>query len=172
MNEIDVLARQTEDAYQWTNKLLHSIPKEKWEQIPEILNTNVSWQTGHLIVSFYFHSVMVITGHKMDILQTVPMKEYGTLYTDAGPLLSLGKISPEILMEKLLFMQEQSLETIRSLPVEALDEVLVPGPFIHPIAHTKREALDWNVKHTMWHCGQLGILKRIVDQRYDFGLRK
>ena len=172
MNEIDVLARHTEDAYQWTNKLLRSIPYERWENIPEVMETNVSWQTGHLVVSFYFHSVMVITGHRMDILQTIPMKEYGALYTDAAPVLSQGKISPETLMEKLLFMQEQSLETIRSLSPEALDEELIKGPFAHPIARTKREALDWNIKHTMWHCGQIGILKRIVDQRYDFGLRR
>jgi hypothetical protein len=40
----------------------------------------------------------------------------------------------------------------------------------HPIAKNKYEALDWNIKHTMWHCGQLGILKRIIDKRFDFGL--
>ncbi|WP_216824389.1 hypothetical protein [Emticicia sp. TH156] len=36
---------------------------------------------------------------------------------------------------------------------------------------TKFEALDWNIKHTLWHCRQIGLLKRVVDKRYDFGLR-
>ncbi len=48
---------------------------------------------------------------------------------------------------------------------------LEPTPVAHPVAKTKFEAIDWNIKHTMYHCGQIGILRRIVDKRYDFGLR-
>jgi len=42
----------------------------------------------------------------------------------------------------------------------------------HPLAKTKFDALDWNVKHTMWHCGQLGILVRIAGERFNFGMRR
>ncbi|MCE7059373.1 hypothetical protein [Dyadobacter sp. CY343] len=31
--------------------------------------------------------------------------------------------------------------------------------------------IDWNIKHTVYHCGQIGILSRIVEKRFDFGLR-
>ena len=34
------------------------------------------------------------------------------------------------------------------------------------------EALEWNINHTMYHCGQIGVLKRVVDARYDFGLQR
>jgi len=42
----------------------------------------------------------------------------------------------------------------------------------HPIAKNNFEALDGNIKHTLWHCGQLGILKRVLNERFDFGLTR
>lgn len=31
-------------------------------------------------------------------------------------------------------------------------------------------ALSWNIKHTMWHCGQIVMLKRIIDKPHNFRL--
>lgn len=115
---------------------------------------------------------MVIVGHQMELVQEVPLKEYAKLFTDAAPVHALGKTAPKTLQRQLYQVEQKSLAIIRALPPADLDSGLVPTPVPHPIAKTKFEALDWNVKHTMWHCGQLGILKRIVHERYDFGLRK
>jgi hypothetical protein len=41
MNTVQLLAKQTDDAYGWTNKLLHSIPQEKWDVLPEVAGTTV-----------------------------------------------------------------------------------------------------------------------------------
>ncbi|WP_248480271.1 hypothetical protein [Spirosoma liriopis] len=68
-------------------------------------------------------------------------------------------------------MQQKSLAILASLQDWELDQPLELTPTAHPIATTKREAIDWNIKHTMYHCGQLGLIKRVVDQRHDFGLR-
>jgi hypothetical protein len=69
-------------------------------------------------------------------------------------------------------MQGRSLEIIKELAPENLHAALEPTRIPHPIAKTKFESLDWNIKHTMYHCGQIGILKRVVDKRYDFGFRR
>jgi hypothetical protein len=172
MTAIEILAKQTEDAYFWTNKLISSIPHDKWDRIPVTMETNVTWQAGHLIMSFYYHSIMVIAGHQMDILQKIPLKEYGKLFTDAAPENSLGKINPKELQKQLMLMEQKSIDVIRALSEKDLENKLEPSEIPHPIAKNKFDALDWNIKHTMWHCGQIGILKRIVDERYDFGLRK
>jgi hypothetical protein len=172
MNQVDFLAKQTEDAYNWTNKLLHSIPHDKWDVLPGVIESTVSWQVGHLIMSFYYHTVMVITGHLKDVFPVVPLQQYDKLFTNSNPKDSIGKTNPHELQEHLLFIQRKSIAVIRSLREADLDQPLVAGPTPHPIATIKLEAIDWNIKHTMYHCGQLGILKRIVDQRYDFGLRK
>lgn len=171
MIEVQILTRQTEAAYDWTNKLIKSIPFESWEIIPEVIQTCISWQVGHLIVSQYFHSIMVIVGHQMDILQQIPMKDYDELFTKASPRKSIGKIQPDLLSDQLNIIQQKSISIVTSLTLNELESKLEPTHLIHPIAKIKREAIDWNIQHTMYHCGQIGILKRIVDERYDFGLR-
>ncbi|MEK6479682.1 DinB family protein [Catalinimonas sp. 4WD22] len=172
MNTVELLARQTEGAYDWTNQLLTGIPHDRWDIMPDIMESTISWQAGHLIMSFYFHSVMTIVGHQPDIMEEVPLREYATLYTNAAPSGARGKVSPQQLHEHLMLMESKSLEVIRALSPEDLEQPLEPTRTPHPIAKTKFEALDWNIKHTMWHCGQLGMLKRVVHERYDFGLQK
>jgi hypothetical protein len=171
MDQITMLAKQTESVYTWTNKLLLSITHEKWNVTPDIIESNIKWQTGHLIVSVYYHSIMVIVGHRMDILQHVHLKEYSALFTNAAPANVSGKTKPEQLQQHLLFMQQQSIEVIRSLSPAGLEAALAPVQPAHPIAKNKLEALEWNIQHTMWHCGQIGLLKRVIDKRFDFGLQ-
>ena len=172
MEQIKILARQTQDAYDWVNKIIRSIPVIKWEHIPEVVDTNVTWQIGHLAVSFYFHSIMVIKGHQTEILKNIPLKAYDALFTNALPVYSIGKTEPEKLFEDYIYMQQESIEMIKSLSDADLEMPLEFTSVPHPIARTKFEALDWNIKHTMWHCGQLGILKRVIDSRFDFGLKR
>ena len=170
MDQITILARQTESAYTWTKKLLVSIPHEKWDNTPEVVESNISWQTGHLIVSLYYHSILVIAGHQMDILQQVPLKEYSQHFTNALPANARRKTKPEQLLAHLLFMQQRSIAVIKSLSPAGLEASLAHVQPPHPIAKNKLEALEWNIHHSMWHCGQIGLLKRVIDKRFDFGL--
>lgn len=171
MDQITILARQTESTYAWTNKLLLGIPHEKWDTTPDVIASNISWQTGHLIVSLYYHSILAIAGHQMDMLQQLPLKEYSQHFTNAAPLDVKGKFKPDHLQAHLLFMQQRSLEVINALSATDLDAELMPVQPQHPIAKKKGEALEWNIQHTMWHCGQVGLLKRVVDKRFEFGLQ-
>lgn len=168
-HQIEMLSRQTQNVYDWTNKLLNTIPFHLWDITPEILSSNIIWQAGHLVISFYYHSIIVIKGHQMDLLQKIPMKDYATLFDKADPLSSVGKMDPKIIYDHLLIVQQRSIDVIRSLSLEDLQNDLEPSQLVHPVAKTKLEALEWNLNHTMWHCGQIGMIKRIIDTRYDFG---
>jgi hypothetical protein len=172
MEQIKILTKQTQDAYNWANKIIRSIPASKWDHIPEVVETNVTWQIGHLTVSFYFHSIMVIKGHQTPILKKIPLKAYDALFTNALPVYSIGQAEPEKLFEDFIYMQQESMAMIKSVSDEDLEMPLEVTEVPHPIARSKFEALDWNIKHTMWHCGQLGILKRVIDSRFDFGLKR
>jgi hypothetical protein len=83
----------------FTNKLTKTVPYEKWDNIPEIIQTNISWQVGHLIMSHYFHS----------IIKKIPIKDYDELFTKASPENSVGKIDPALLSEQLNMVQQKSL---------------------------------------------------------------
>lgn len=167
--KIEILKGQTQNSYDWTNKLLESIPFDAWEITPEVIETNVSWQAGHLILSTYYHSINVIAGHQRDVLQAIPMKRYAALYTNSEPEKAAGAVDPEVLLDQLSLIQNKSIEIISSLSDDDLKSELEPTRMKHPIATNKFEAIDWNIKHTMWHCGQISILKRIVHERFDFG---
>jgi hypothetical protein len=172
MNQVEILLKQTEDTYGWVNRLIASIPYDQWDIIPEVIQTNVTWQVGHLMMSFYFHSVMVIEGHQMDIIRQIPLKDYDEIFTVGNPENAVGKYKPDQLMKELMLVEQKSLEIIESLSDHDLSMPLHPTSVTHPVASNKFEALDWNIKHAMWHCGQLGILKRTVHERYDFGLKR
>lgn len=170
MNQIDLLVFQTKDAYHWTNALIAPIPHDAWYETPRVVKSNVAWQVGHLILSVYYHSIIVISGHKMEILKAIPMKEYSALFKNVSPSHEISKISVGELTEQLLFIQNESINSIRSLTSENLSDGLETSPMPHPVAKNKLEALDWNIKHTMWHCGQLALLRRIVHEQFDFNM--
>lgn len=172
MTQLELLRWQTDNAYSWTNKLLNSIPFEKWDLVPDTVESSISWQAGHLIMSFYFHSIMVVAGHQKDILQRIPLREYDGLFTDGSPHDAIKKVDPQVLFDHLKLMQQKSVEVINDLSEDDLGRDLMPSPTQHPIAKNKLEAIDWNIKHTMWHCGQIGMIKRVVDQRFNFGLKR
>lgn len=172
MTNLEILTQQTESVYDWTRKLIETIPFDQWEIIPDMVESNISWQVGHLIMSHYYHSVMVIVGHQMDVIQKIPLKNYDELFTNALPRNSVGKTNPSDLLNQLKIVQQRSISIIKTLTSADLESNLEPTPTPHPIAKTKFEAIDWNIKHTMYHCGQIGVIKRIIDERYDFGLKR
>jgi hypothetical protein len=171
MNEITILARQTSNTYNWVNRLLAAIPFEQWEETPDVINSNITWQAGHLVVSFYFHTIMVVKGHQMDVLQQMPMKEYSDWFTRSGAADARGKVASEKLLADVALMQVKSLAVMASLNDAALDNPLVPI-LPHPVARTIREALEWNVQHTMWHCGQIGTISRALGRPYTIVLQE
>ncbi|UUC44086.1 DinB family protein [Flavobacterium cerinum] len=171
MKETEILLRQTENVYKQTNTLLQSVPYEKWDIMPDIMETTVNWQVGHLIVSHYYHSVWVIIGMQTDLLQTLPLKKYGVYFTSGSPNDSIGRFNPNELFRDLVFIQQKSIEILSQLSDDILEFPLEPTGFPHPIAKNKREAIEWNIQHTGYHCGQLGMLIRVINKRFDYGLR-
>ena len=173
MTAIETLAKQTIDANLWVEKLIANIPEEQWTDTPEGIQSNISWQIGHLIISIYYHTILVIKGHQPEIFQKVPIKEYADLFTVASiPTIAADKSAPSELKSHYAIITEASIKTIKSLSEEELNHKLVPGEVEHPVAKTKFEALDWNIKHTMWHCGQIATLKRVLGVSHIFELKK
>ena len=170
MNRLSLLTDQTVNTYEWTNRILRSIPVELWDTIPSGIETTVSWQAGHLMMSYLYHTILCIQGPPMTLFTKIPAREYSVWYVKASQKLSVGKTSPLVLREHLSMVEEYSLATLRSLNDADLDLPLESTQMKHPIATTKFGAIDWNIKHTMYHCGQLGLLKRAIHERFNFGI--
>ena len=169
MNTIQLLHRQTEDAYHWANSLIQKVADTKWSISPPTLETNMNWQVGHLLLSNYYHSIMCIRGHQMGLLKQMPMKDYSEYFDTSSPSKLPTDIHSKELFDHLVLVQGASLKMINTLTEAELTHPLVPTQTPHPIAKTKYEAIDWNIKHSMWHVGQIAILLRVLEERYDFG---
>src|SRR5689334_9369441 len=109
MTKLEILTQQTESVYDWTHKLIETIPFDKWDLVPEIVESTISWQVGHLIMSHYYHAVMVIAGHQRDVIEKIPLKYYDELFTNALPKNSVGKTNPGELLNQLTIVQQKSI---------------------------------------------------------------
>lgn len=174
MNVIDLLIKQTQDAHIWTNKLINSIPMKNWDDTPDTLASNVSWQVGHLIISENYHGILVVKGFDEEILKKIDLRALNLSFGHGSePKDVIGNSNPKLLKDQLLFSQRKVIETINALPSKDLQQdVLQPVPQKHPVAETKLEAISWNIKHTMWHCGQIASIKRLIHGGYDYGIPK
>ncbi len=174
MTVIDALIKQTQVAHSWTNKLIDSVPKKHWDDTPDTLASNISWQVGHLVISEYYHAILVITGFDEEITEKIDLREHNQKYGyDSVPLNQVGTTSHEVLQEQLHFMQNKVITNISGLTLSDLEgKVEEPIKQKHPVAITKFDAVSWNIKHTMWHCGQMATIKRLIHGGYDFGLQK
>lgn len=174
MTVLDVLIKQTKDAHIWTNKLIDSVPFEHWEDTSPDLASNISWQVGHLIISEHYHAILVVTGFDEEITSTINLRAHNERFGyDSAPKDLIGQTSPKDLKKLLLFMQQKVIKNISSLNLRDLESnVEQPIKQKHPVATTKLEAISWNIKHTMWHCGQIASIKRLIHGGFDFGLPK
>ncbi len=161
MTRIEFIDEQMTVARNRTKNLIKSIPDSSWYTIPEVIESNIAWQIGHLIVSQNYNGIIVVAGLNKRIFEQVPLKEYAQLYGFGSKADTKGP-SPEDLRKQLDFVDDLVREQLNQLDEDELDQPLVPSRFPHPFAKTKYEALTWNFGHEMWHAGQIAMIKRIV----------
>ncbi len=172
MTAKDLLLDQTASSHRWIEKLIDHVPAAKWGICPAGLNTSLKWQVGHLVLSQHYHAVMVIAGPQKDLLAQVPVKMYSEYFVFGDRIGEVdARFTPAQLRTSLRLVQEKALWTIGQLANDELAGPLFPRPVPHPVATTKAGAISWNVKHNMWHCGQIGMLARAMGHPFDFKLK-
>ena len=77
----DLLINQTKDANNWTNKLITDIDSEKWFITPEVLESNIAWQLGHLTLSQYYYTIVLVTGPNKEFAEKINLKKYSGLFS-------------------------------------------------------------------------------------------
>ena len=148
---------------QLTLKILRETPFEIWDETPPIIESNIAWQVGHLIVSQYYHSIAVISGPNWDIFKEVPLTVYFPIYSMMTKSTSNEiQPKPETLLRELEIINNYATSQFDTLKDADLDNFLEPTKMKHPIAKIKYEALTWSFRHEMWHLGQISTLKRVL----------
>jgi hypothetical protein len=161
--KINFIREQNRLTREQTIKILSETPHEIWYETPDVFQSNIAWQVGHLIVSQYYHAIAVITGPNLALFDDVPLKDYFPIYSMfTTSVINDLKPSPDKLLMELDLVDKYADKQLDTLSDRDLDKPLEPTRFPHPIAKTKYEALTWNFKHEMWHLGQISTLKRIL----------
>ncbi len=169
MNQlVNLLKNQTLDSHQWVDKLISDFPENKWFESEEVLSTNIAWQIGHLTLSIYYYNVVLIGCPQEDIANKIDLNRYSDFFVNGSKINEIQKhFTKETILENWIFLKSKSIEFISKLCDKDLESEIYKLPKEHPFAKTNLDAISWNIKHTMWHCGQIATLKRIIDKPFD-----
>jgi len=159
---VTVLKAQINLAKQKTDQFISEIPEHKWTETPDIIQTNMNWQIGHIILANYLHGIASISGPNEEFRRMVDVKNLISFY---GP-----KSNPTLSSEtkpthaKLIEIYEFTMSKISEIMDSMTDEDLPKHTEVpNPTVKTKYEALMWLSQHQSWHNGQIALLKRVLD---------
>jgi len=172
MNYIsELLKTQTIDTYHWVEKLIADIAHEKWFDTPEILESSFAWQLGHLTLSQYYYTVVLVKGPQKDFAESIHLKKYSEFFAKGQKKKELASnVSVQELLGNWQAMKALTIETLSNIQDIDLQNETFKMPKPHPFVVTIENSISWNIKHNMWHCGQMAMLKRVVDTPLNLGI--
>ena len=149
-------------------RLWQDIPENQWHETPAGLDTNLTWQVGHLLISQYFAPVVTVFGSQADIKEQLPIKEYAMLFglgSDPSQSQQFSR-SRETLLADLDLVEARTLALLDDYDFTKLGEEPLRA---HPVGTTQQACLDWSIQHEMWHAGQLAMLRKALGHSSVFG---
>lgn len=164
MDVIEVIKEQIISVKKKTDNLITVIDLQDWEISPKILETNMNWQMGHLILANYLHGIASVSGANPKIRERINMQNFIKYYgPNSTPNLFLDE-KPK--SEELLNLYEFVFEMIDlELSTFKIEDLKQPTEIPNPSAKTKYDALTTLINHQSWHNGQIAILNRILGNK-------
>jgi len=162
MNTIELIKDQIISVKEKTDSFIRTIELKKWNISPDILETNMNWQIGHLILANYLHGIASISGANEKVRERINMQNFIKFYgSNSTPNLFLNeKPKNEEMLKLYEFIFELIFLEISKVKIEELNSVTeIPNPS----AETKYEALTTLFKHQSLHNGQIAILNRVLS---------
>lgn len=162
MNRIEMIKEEIRLVKHQTDKLIKDIPTDQWLASPNVLDTNVNWQIGHVFLANYLHGIASITGPNETIRTQVNIPDYIKFYGLKSDPTQYESEKPS--KEDLLNVYELGYELIFK-GIDALEDSDLDKPTAipNPAVKTKYEALMWMFKHQAWHNGQIAMLNRVLN---------
>jgi len=160
---LNTLREQISSTKEKTDQLIADISTENWLTTPDVLNTNLNWQIGHIILANYLHGIASISGSSAELKEKINVSNYIKFYGLKSIPSAFQKEKPtaEELLEIYEFTLTLVFKNIDLMTEAELDEqTAIPNPAVK----TKYEALKWLSHHQSWHNGQIAMLRRVLNQ--------
>jgi hypothetical protein len=161
-SRLDIAIRRIETAREYTETLLEGLTEEDWFWQPEGLTTHIAWQVGHLAMAQYGLTLFRQRGRQpidLDLMSGRFRKQFSR---GSSPAAS-ADLSPSVEEIRNVFdrVHAQALAELPTFDEASLDETIDPPYSGFP---TKFGALLFAVDHEMLHCGQIGMLRRLMGK--------
>ncbi len=147
-------------ARDYTNNLLVDVKEDEWFRMPTEGVTHLAWQMGHLAIAQYTLAIFRLRGTVPSDAELIP-SAYAKLFGRSSVPDPDPAIYPPVdeIRARFNAVHARALEEIGRYTEEAL---AAPVETPHRLFTTKIGAITWAPMHEMLHCGQIGLLKRLL----------
>lgn len=161
MKALQLIKEQILKSKEKTDQLIKNIPSSKWNTTPSVLNTNMNWQIGHLILANYLHGIASLSGANEKVRKKIDLPNFIKFYGPKSTPIEFQEEKPthQELIELYEFVFDLILKELETL---STDSLLQPTEIPNPSAATKYDALITLFTHQYWHNGQIAILNRVL----------
>ena len=159
---VDVAIRQIEFARRYMLQLIADVDDVDWYTIPPGSVSHIGWQVGHLAMAQYGLTMLRIRGKEPSDADFISNDFMRTFKKGSIPVADATVYPrPQEIRDCLAAVHQQALVELPKYTDQEL-EVQLPEP--HAAFDTKLGSLFFCHAHEMMHCGQIGMLRRMLGK--------
>jgi len=161
MSRLSEALEQLDFARRYTLERVDTVPLEDWFTIPAGGVSHVAWQVGHLAATEYrlcLERLRPRTAADEDLIPDAMLTQFArTSQPDA-----VTGFAAEQIRDAFDAVHAQVMKELPTYPDADLDR---PPLKPHPLFNTRIAGLRYTPLHEMIHCGQIGMLRRMLGQK-------
>ena len=159
---LSIAIKQIESARAYTKTMLADLTPEDWYFVPDPPVSHIAWQVGHLAMAEYGLCLFRQRGRQEVDSELMSGKFRKLFMKGTMPSDDSGDYpQPEEILTVLDRVHEQALLEMPAFDGAGLDEPLEMPYFGFP---TRYGSLLFAGHHEMLHCGQIGMLRRLIGK--------
>lgn len=163
---IDIVLNLLASSREYLHTLVDDLTDEQWFWTPttesgvEPFCSHIAWQVGHIAMAEYGLMLFRQRGRAEIDLELMPGSFRKPFAKGSKPVADASKYpAPREIMAQLDRIHQQVLVEVPGFDAASLDEELGPP---HAGYATKYGAMLMAPHHEMLHCGQIGLLRRLM----------
>ncbi|MED5401465.1 MAG: DinB family protein [Planctomycetota bacterium] len=164
MSRISEVIDRIQSVRDYTAGLVDAVPESDWFRQPAEGVTHVAWQVGHMAMAQYRLALDLVRGVQPgddELIGARVLDTYGKdSIPDPDPSANAGV---EEIRSAYDAVHLAVIREIGGMDDSILDE---PSSRPHPVFDTKGGALEWSAWHEMLHAGQIGLIRRLLGEKW------
>jgi hypothetical protein len=159
---LEIAIKQIEFARKNLLLLIADIADEDWFYMPQGI-THVAWQVAHLAMAQYGLCLFRVRGRSTEDIHLMPSDFRKKFSRGSTPIADPAENpTPVQIRDVLNRVYEQSMKELSTYTDEQLN---APVDEPHAVFATKLGAIFFCSSHEVLHCGQIGLIRRLIGKK-------